>query len=578
MIGGKRSRRLALLIGLPCVAAAVVAALELPPIDTIRHANGPRRDGDIGSTGNGASARLPGTDRDAGPISAGSEDVLSPEERRGKTIYLTGTSPSGGEITASLGKVEAPPATLRCVYCHGADGQGRPEGGIFPSALTWDALTKTYGSRFAGGRSRPAYTARLLGRAITMGIDSAGNALNPAMPRYRLSHQDLADLLAYLKRIGNDADPGVTADTIRIGVLLPPPSDFPDLHRALRSALTAFFDDINSSGGAYQRKLDVRFADAPQAPDERTNALRAFVEREGIFALAAAFMEGAENEMTGYVSKAGLPLIGAFTHDPQLSFPLKREVFHLHAGLSAQAETLAAFAAKALPLGDRRCAIIFADEGRLRDAAIAVERRLEQQGCRNIEQHQFKRGQMEAAALARHLDENGTMAVVLLGCGIEELSLLHEAHRRGWRPSVFIPGAVAEPGIAGAPSSFNGHILLAFSGAERTEEQTRAYRELAGAYCLPSNDVPAQLAALTSARILVEGLRRSGAGVTREKLIDAIEGLDEFETGTSPPITYGPNRRVGTWAMTIVSVDLYARRLVPVRVTTAPCDAPADER
>src|SRR5207253_1530216 len=138
-------------------------------------------------------------------------------------------------------------------------------------------------------------------------------------------------LLAYIARIGSEADPGVTADTIRIGVFLPPPSDFPELHRALRSALTAFFDEINSSGGAYQRKLDLRFADAPRAPDERTNALKDFVERERIFALVATFMEGAENEMTGHVSKTGVPLIGPFTHDPQLSSPLEREVFHLHA-------------------------------------------------------------------------------------------------------------------------------------------------------------------------------------------------------------------------------------------------------
>ena len=69
---------------------------------------------------------------------AGMARDLTPQEKRGKEIYLKGTSPSGQEITARLGNpgVEVPASLLPCVNCHGADGRGKPEGGIIPSDLT----------------------------------------------------------------------------------------------------------------------------------------------------------------------------------------------------------------------------------------------------------------------------------------------------------------------------------------------------------------------------------------------------------------------------------------------------------
>jgi hypothetical protein len=39
----------------------------------------------------------------------------------------------------------------------------------------------------------------MLRRAITDGVDPAGERLDPAMPRWSMSGEDMADLIAYLK-------------------------------------------------------------------------------------------------------------------------------------------------------------------------------------------------------------------------------------------------------------------------------------------------------------------------------------------------------------------------------------------
>jgi hypothetical protein len=56
--------------------------------------------------------------------------------------------------------------------------------------------------------------------------------------------------------------------------------------------------------------------------------------------------------------------------------------------------------------------------------------------------------------------------------------------------------------------------------------------------------------------VLVEGMRRTGRNLSRERLVAALEGLYDFETGLLRPLRYGPNRRVGTLGAYVVSVDV----------------------
>jgi len=57
-------------------------------------------------------------------------------------------------------------------------------------------------------------------------------------------------------------------------------------------------------------------------------------------------------------------------------------------------------------------------------------------------------------------------------------------------------------------------------------------------------------------------LKRAGRDLSREKLIKALESLYEYDTGVTPSITFGPNRRVGAMGAYVVSIDPAKRELV----------------
>ena len=164
------------------------------------------------------------------------------------------------------------------------------------------------------------------------------------MPRYRMTHEDLADLVAYLMVLGRESDPGLFEDRIRIGVIVPPSRIFPKMGLAVRAALTAFVSAINRAGGVYQREIELCFTESPERREDRAEATIEFVKREQVFALAASFIAGAEGEIARRLDEEGVPLIGARSLYPQTDFPLNRQVFYLTSGLQGQCRALIRFA------------------------------------------------------------------------------------------------------------------------------------------------------------------------------------------------------------------------------------------
>src|ERR1700741_3446185 len=183
---------------------------------------------------------------------------LTVAEKRGKALYLRGESASGQEITALLNDLDVPASTLTCAGCHGTRGEGKTEGGVTAGSLVWSNLTKSYGHTHDNGRKHEAFTETSFIRALTAGIDPNGNKFAVAMPTYRMPPQDMADLLAYLKMIDTDLDPGVSDDKIVIGTLLPEKTALSGLAQSMEGVLQAYFAEVNTRGGIFNRKIELR--------------------------------------------------------------------------------------------------------------------------------------------------------------------------------------------------------------------------------------------------------------------------------------------------------------------------------
>jgi cytochrome c oxidase subunit 2 len=116
----------------------------------------------------------------------------------GQRIYFTSESNSGQPITYTEGPGMMMQGRLACVNCHGPEGHG---GRVTLMMQTFEAPNITWPDLTAAGMDHPPYTEETLKRAITQGLDPAGEPLEYPMPRWQMSESDLNDLVDFIKTL-----------------------------------------------------------------------------------------------------------------------------------------------------------------------------------------------------------------------------------------------------------------------------------------------------------------------------------------------------------------------------------------
>lgn len=495
------------------------------------------------------------------------EPPLNPEELRGKQIYLEGTSPGGGKITAYIGvdRIQLPGSAATCGSCHGPDGRGRPEAGVIPSDITWDHLMKPYGHGHPMGREHPAFTEASLKRCILNGEDPAGNRLDPSMPTYAMSVEDINALIAYMKRLQTDFDPGLEEKSIRIGTMMPAGGQAAKIGQGMVEVMAAYFEEINAQGGIYNRKLKLIASPyETTGPAALGNAMR-LMDEEKVFAIVGAVTAGADREMAELAQEKKVPLIGPFTFFPAAPHVLNEFTFYLFSGLNEQVRALVDFAAAELKLENPRIAVLGPGDARQQDLQAAIAGQCRARGWTEVAGFSMEPDTWDPLGAAGALKELGVDGVFYLSSGGLK-PLLEAAEKMEWRPHVFLPGALIEKEILEVPAAFQNKIYLSYPTlpSDQTPAGTSEFQGLLKKHDLSARHMTSQVSALVAAKILVEGLKRTGRDLSREKFIRSLEKLWEFQTDLTPRITYGPNRRIGVLGAHIVTVDLEKKTFAPV--------------
>jgi len=414
--------------------------------------------------------------------------ALTPQQQRGKQLYLTGESAAPRKPTAliSADEVEVSASVVPCASCHGRDGKGRAEGGITPANIRWDTLLQATDAR-------PAYTKPLLKRAIAMGIGANGKPLEVAMPRYRMTLEDMSDLLAYLEQLPTDRDPGLSDDAIRIGAVLPPNEDAP-----VRTMLTKYYAKV---GPIFGRTIEPVFATTSGSATERATALQHFVDTQQPFAIAASWLTGADAEMAAVAETTQVPTIAAFSIAVSAD---AKYVYPMLAGEEEQGDALVAAA------GGTRLLTV-------RDEPPVV-------GDHDM--------------------------LLYLGAPSHLASVLAAAAAAPAPPFVLIPAAHSSGAVASLPPALKGRVLIALpSSAKDVTEDGAAELQALG---VAQEHVTACRIALASAKLLVEALRRNGRDVSRESLVNTLDAFYAVPTGVAPPVTWAAGKHTGSSAVTIM--------------------------
>ena len=330
--------------------------------------------------------------------------------------------------------------------------------------------------------------------------------------------------------------PGVTDSSVLIGSCsaLDGPAHF--LGRQTVLGASAYLHMINDEGGVNGRKIQLQAFDDSYDPDRATACFKRMT-KEGVFALG--FFVGTPTAKV-YVPLAEaekIPVVGLFTGAQLLYEPLKHEIINVRASYydETREQVDRLWEANAHKIG-----VIYQDDPFGKAVLDGVKLALQKHNATAVGLGTFNRNSLDITAGLKEVMTAHPQAVIIAGPYAPAAAIVKQAHSEGWRPQFLTVSFVGtEEFIREAGQDAEGTIITqVMPPYDRTEYPTVAlYRKCLAKYSPGEAPTFVSLEGFVDAMVLVEGLKRAGKELTRERFIAAIESIHEMSVGLGPKLT-----------------------------------------
>ncbi|KVV44464.1 amino acid ABC transporter substrate-binding protein [Burkholderia territorii] len=225
------------------------------------------------------------------------------------------------------------------------------------------------------------------------------------------------------------AEPGVTDDAIRLGMVNAQSGNSAGLGHGLLVGAQAVFDDANAHGGVHGRRIELVVADDRYEPDQTVDDTLDMIERRNVLALFGYVGTPTTTAVLPMIRDAGIPLVGTFSGAMALRKPVIPEVFNIRASYEDETRSLVDH----LIAHDhaRRFAVFYQDDGFGLAVLAGTRLALQRHGLDVVATGTFRRGTTAiATGLAAILDGRPDV-VVMAGPYTPIAAFIRAARREG---------------------------------------------------------------------------------------------------------------------------------------------------
>jgi branched-chain amino acid transport system substrate-binding protein len=327
--------------------------------------------------------------------------------------------------------------------------------------------------------------------------------------------------------------PGVTPSEVVIGSCSA--LDGPARHLGLQMVMgaTAYFDLINDEGGVNGRKLRLVAYDDGYDPDQAPECFSR-LEKDQIF--AGAFFVGTPTaaRYLPLAEQRRLPVVGLFTGAQFLYEPFHHYVLNVRASYfdetREQIDNL-------LAIGMKRIGVIYPNDAFGAAVLDGVKTAMKRHGLAPAAIAMYPRNTAQVSAAMDAVHDAKPDAVVLVGPYEPVAEIARRAREEKWSPLFLTVSFVGTDDFIheAGPAAEGTIITQVVPPYSSTNLPTVAlYRRAMTRYFSAAKPGYVSLEGFVDAMVLVEGLKRAGKDLTREKLVRSLESIHDFDAGLGP--------------------------------------------
>ncbi|HEV3241399.1 MAG TPA: ABC transporter substrate-binding protein [Casimicrobiaceae bacterium] len=354
----------------------------------------------------------------------------------------------------------------------------------------------------------------------------------------------LGGILVAAMALAASAEPGVSATTILIGESAAFSGPASELGNEMRAGATAYFQSVNAAGGVYGRKIELRSLDDGYEPERAAANTRKLLE-DGMFLLFGYVGTPTSNAAKPIFTAARVPFVGPFTGAESLRNPLNRYVFNIRASYYDETDKIVG---QLVGQTLNRIAVFYQNDDYGKAGLAGVERAMLKRNLKIVATGTVERNTVDVTAAVKAIGNVDPQGVVMISAYTSCAAFIKAMRQAGHDPqfmNVSFVGSKAlahEAGPAGRgvgvsqvvpfPWNLSAHVVKEYQQAleASTGKQNFSFTSLEG---------------FIAAKVLVEGLRRAGQDLTRERFIAGMEQLRDFDVGGFA-VTFTPTDHSGS--------------------------------
>jgi branched-chain amino acid transport system substrate-binding protein len=343
---------------------------------------------------------------------------------------------------------------------------------------------------------------------------------------------------------------GVTDREIRFGMAAPFSGSAKELGRQMKLGIDTAFNRANDAGGVEGRMLKLVAADDGYEPTRTLDAMKQLYDKEQVFGIIGNVGTPTAVVAVPYALERRMLFFGAFTganvlrHDPP-----DRYVFNYRASYAEETDAVVRYLVKLRRIPARQIAV-FAQQDTYGDSGFAgVAKAVRALGGNDaaIVRLNYKRNtvDVEEAVTQLKLQKPPIKAVVMVATYRAAAKFIEKTHD-------LIPGMVyTNVSFVGSTALADELMLLGpryASGVIVTQvvpavsgysSAVLEYKNALAKYFPGEAPDYVSLEGYVAANVLITGLKRTGAQLDTEKLIDVLENSQRFDLGLGAGLGFG---------------------------------------
>jgi ABC-type branched-subunit amino acid transport system substrate-binding protein len=298
----------------------------------------------------------------------------------------------------------------------------------------------------------------------------------------------------------------------------------------MKKGMLMYFDRINAEGGVAGRKIELVTRDDGYDPAKAAANTKALIDDEKVFSLIGYVGTPTSNAALPIFTEAKVPFFAPFTGAEALRNPLNREIFHIRASYFDETERIVGFLVSS---GIKKIAVFYQDDAYGAAGLAGVKRAMDKRQLKIAAEGKVARNTVDVAAAVAEMVRSAPDAIIMISAYTSCAEFIKKAKAAGVGAQFLNVSFVGSAALAKALGNDGIGVVISqvvpFPGVAKTLV-VREYQDLMKKSGSTDYNF-SSLEGYIAAKVFVEGLRRAGKDLTRERLITALESMSSYDAG-----------------------------------------------